>query len=80
MQFIAENAVTVGLRKQITMSNIEQELENYYNNNDWRLFNPHNFDTVVNIEVKKFGGFDLDDRPSVDQVAFYIEKIKNLPY
>jgi hypothetical protein len=74
--------VIAGLKKWSQQMN-DNNLEYYYNGDDWRLFDPNQFNTVINLDIKeyqKFGGYDLDDHPSPDQVAYYIQKIKNRPF
>ncbi len=37
-------------------------LENYYNGDDWRLFDPNNFNSVINLDikiVKKYNNYDI---------------------
>jgi len=54
-----------------------KDIENYYNRDDWRLFNPNDFNTVTTLNIKDFNNSDNDH---LDQVDLYIRKIKNRPF
>lgn len=34
------------------MIDSSETIENYYNGDDWRLFNPDNFNDVLNLDIK----------------------------
>jgi thymidylate synthase len=78
MLFTAENVVTAGSKKWIQKMEINlKDIENYYNRDDWRLFDPNDFNTVTTLNVKDFNNSDNDH---LDQVDLYIQKIKNRPF
>jgi hypothetical protein len=54
-----------------------KDIENYYNHDDWRLFNPNDFNTITTLNVKDFYNSDNDHS---DQVDLYVQKIKNRPF
>jgi len=75
MLFTAESAVTAGSKKWIQKMEINlKDIENYYNHDDWRLFNPNDFNTITTLNVKDFHNPDNDH---LDQVDLYVQKIKN---
>jgi hypothetical protein len=54
-----------------------KNVENYYNGDDWRLFNHKDFNTVNTLDIKQQ---DVSDNDRLDQIDFYVQKIKNRPY
>jgi hypothetical protein len=54
-----------------------KDVENYYNRDDWRLFNANDFNTVISLDVKNNNGYSNDQS---DQVDLYVQKIKNRSY
>jgi hypothetical protein len=57
-----------------------KDVQNYYNGDDWRLFDPSDFNTVSSFEVKNNSLSEEHDKDDFDQVAFYVERAKNRPY
>lgn len=54
MLFTAENVVTAGLKKWTQKMEINlKDIENYYNHEDWRLFDPNDFNTVNTLDIKQ---------------------------
>lgn len=51
--------------------------EYYYNGDDWRLFDPNDFNTISIFETKKVNWLTEKD---FNQVELFVEKIKNKPY
>lgn len=54
-----------------------KDIENYYNRDDWRLFNTNDFNTVISLDLKNNNSYSNDQS---DQVDLYVQKIKNRSY
>lgn len=55
----------------------DNNIEYYYNGDDWRLFDPNEYNTVVNLDIKQYEQFDSSKEITLEQVTYYVDKIKN---
>lgn len=74
MQYTAESVETAGLRRLTLMNN-----DYYYNGDDWRLFDPNKYNTVT-LSIKDIEFTETDGFNEIDQIDYYVQKIKNRPF
>jgi len=75
MLFTAENVVTAGLKKWMQKMGINlKDIENYYNHDDWRLFNPNDFSAINTLDVEDE---NIVDDNQLNQTDIYIQNSKD---
>ena len=78
MLYIAESVMTAGLRKWTHKMDINfKDIENHYNDNDWRLFNHNDFNTVKTLKIKYQ---NVSDDDQLDQTDIYIQNVEHSQY
>lgn len=51
----------------------------YYNGDDWRLFDPNKYNTIT-LSFKDIEFTETDGFNGIDQIDYYVQKIKNRPF